>query len=178
MAPSFNVVVNFDAFLPLFGEKAMQIPVAVISDADPPEPDEFPAAKDALNLSAAATAISKYEDSFVKCFFAQKTLEYDLALDATRRTLMASALKEIHPGIGSDLEVMVAAADGDQEKAKVLFNGMFDRPKGTANVKKGRFAQALANGISKSKDDVELPAYLKAALGFATNSVAKGPTGV
>ena len=73
---------------------------------------------------------------------------------------MTSALKEIHPEIGADLEVSVDAADSDQEKAKVLFCGMFDRPKGTANVKKGRFAQALAHRISKSKDDVGPPAYL------------------
>lgn len=169
---------NFDAFLPMFGEKAMQIPVAVITDADPPEPNQFPAAKDALRLSTAATAISKFEDKFVKCFFAQKTLEYDLAFDATRRTLMTSALKAIHPEIGAALEVSVDAADGDQTKAKVLFSGMFDRPAGTANVKKGRFAQALAHSISKSKDDVELPAYLKAALDFATDVIAKRPAGV
>lgn len=166
---------NFDAFLPLFGEKAMQIPVAVITDADPPEPDQFPTAKDALRLSDAATAISKFKDNYVRCFFAQKTLEYDLAFDATRRTLMTSALKEIHPEIGADLEVRVAAVGSDQEKARVLFSGMFDRPKGTANVKKGRFAQALAHGIAKSKDDVELPAYLKAALDFTTDAVAKEP---
>lgn len=168
---------NFDAFLPLFGEKAMQIPVAVITDADPPVPDQFPAAKDALKLSAAATAIAKYEDNYVKCFFAQKTLEYDLALDATRRTLMISALKEIHPIIGADLEEKVDAEGSDQEKAKTLFSGMFDRPESTSNVKKGQYAQALAHGISKSEGDVELPVYLKAALDFATDAVAKGPEG-
>lgn len=74
----------------------MQIPVAVVTDADPAAPDQFPAAEDALKLSAAATAISKAEDAYVKCFFAQKTLEYDLALDATRRGLMVEALTEIH----------------------------------------------------------------------------------
>lgn len=169
---------NFDAFLPLFGEKAMQIPVAVISDADPQEPDHFPSAADALKLSAAATAISKFEDNYVRCFFAQKTLEYDLAFDATRRTLMTSALKEIHPDIGAALEIEVDAAAGDEEKARVLFIGMFDRPKGKTNVKKGRFGQALAHGISKSKDDVELPAYLKAALDYATDAAAKGAAGV
>ena len=52
---------NFDAFLPLFGDKAMQIPVAVVSDADPAAPDQFPGVNDALKLSAPATAISKFE---------------------------------------------------------------------------------------------------------------------
>lgn len=169
---------NFDAFLPLFGEKAMQIPVAVITDADPPEPEQFPTATGALKLSTAAAAISKFEDNYVKCFFAQKTLEYDLAFSAIRRNLMVSALKEIHPEIGADLAVKVDAAGSDQEKAMVLFMGMFDRPKGTANVKKGRFAQTLAHSISKSKADVELPVYLKAALDFATDAAGTGAASV
>lgn len=169
---------NFDAFLPLFGESAMQIPVAVITDADPPEPGQYPAAGDKLSLSAAATAISKSEDNFVRCFFAQKTLEYDLALDATRRSLMIAAMTEIHPEIGADLGVAVDAAPSDQEKAKVLFTGMFERPQGKANVKKGRFAQALAYGITKSHDAVELPGYLKAALDFVTDVATKESGGV
>lgn len=169
---------NFDAFLPLFGEKAMQIPVAAITDADPPKPEAYPAAKDALSLSDAAKAISKSADNFVRCFFAQKTLEYDLALDPTRRSLMVAALTEIHPIIGADLNAKVEATTGDHEKAKVLFTGMFERPPGTANVKKGRFAQALAYEISESKDAVELPAYLKSALDFVTDISAIGPTSV
>lgn len=168
---------NFDAFLPLFGKGAMQIPVAVITDADPPAPGNYPTAEDALLLSPAAAAISKLANDYVKCFFAQKTLEYDLALDATRRTLMVAALTEIHPGIGTDLKVNIDAAASDQEKAKVLFCGMFERPAGKTNTKKGRFAQALAYRISFEKDAVELPAYLKAALDFATNSAVKGPIG-
>ncbi len=169
---------NFDAFLPLFGDKAMQIPVAVVSDADPAAPDQFPGVNDALKLSAAATAISKFEDEYVKCFFAQKTLEYDLAFDATRRGLMVEALTEIHPIIGSDLKEIVDAAATDKEKAKLLFTGMFERPEGKTNVKKGQFAQALAQGISQSKAALELPGYLKSALDSVTGDVAKGPVGV
>ncbi|KVM07647.1 ATP-dependent endonuclease [Burkholderia ubonensis] len=166
---------NFDAFLPLFGEKAMQIPVAVVTDADPPAPEHYPAAKDALSLSAAATVISASQDNYVKCFFAQKTLEYDLAFDAGRRTLMIDALTEMHPEIGADLKVDVNAAVSDHEKARVLFAGMFDRPTGKANVMKGRFAQTLAYRISQSNDTIELPAYLRSALDFVTDAAAKGP---
>lgn len=156
----------------------MKIPVAVISDADPPRPEQYPAANDALSLSAAATAISKSQDNYVKCFFAQKTLEYDLAFDATRRALMVAALIEIHPQIGADLKASVDAAGSDQEKAKVLFSGMFERPPEKTNVKKGCFAQILAHGISQSKDAVELPAYLKAALDFVTEAIEKEQSGV
>ncbi|WP_329762805.1 ATP-dependent nuclease [Stenotrophomonas geniculata] len=164
---------NFDAFLPLFGDKAMQIPVAVVTDADPAAPDQFPAAQDALKLSAAATAISKTEDEYVKCFFAQKTLEYDLALDAARRSLMVEALTEIHPTIGRDLKIVVDGGTTDQEKAKLLFVGMFGGPEGKAKVKKGQFAQTLAQGISESKATIELPAYLKSALDSVTRVVTR-----
>ena len=166
---------NFDAFLPLFGKSAIQIPIAVITDADPPEPYKYPAANDALALSAAANAIAEAQDDYVKCFFAKKTLEYDLALDGARRDLMIAALVEIHPEIGADLKVEVDAVAADQEKAKVLFAGMFERPAGKTKVKKGRFAQVLAHEISLSKDEVGLPAYLKAALDFVTDAEAKGP---
>lgn len=169
---------NFDAFLPLFGEKAIRIPVAVITDADPSAPDEFPAADDALKLSNAATVISEAQDDFVRCFFAQKTLEYDLALEATRRTLMVSALKDMHPEIGAALELATAAAGDDREMARILFVGMFDRPKGTSNVKKGRFAQTLARGIADSKEAIALPPYLKDALDFATDAAKREPDDV
>jgi len=167
---------NFDAFLPLFGDKAIQIPVAVISDADPAAPDQFPAASDTLKLSAAATTISKADDSYVKCFFAQKTLEYDLALDATRRGLMLEALTEIHQQIGPELKAVVDQAATDQEKAKLLFTGMFERPESKTNVKKGQFAQALAQTIAESQIEIELPAYLKSALDFVISAEAKEPT--
>lgn len=164
---------NFDAFLPLFGEKAIQIPVSVITDADPSEPDQYPAASAPLKLSTAAQAISKFEDKYVKCHFAQKTLEYDLALEAARRSLMMNALIDIHPTIGADLKVVVDAAITDQEKAKLLFTGMFERPETKTNVKKGRFAQTLAQGISASKVQLELPSYLKSALNCVASVDAK-----
>ena len=63
-------------------------------------------------------------------------------------------------------------------KAKLLFTGMFERPESKTNVKKGQFAQALAQGISESKAAVELPGYLKSALDSVTGTIAKGPVGV
>ena len=62
--------------------------------------------------------------------------------------------------------------------AKRLFTGMFERTEGKANVKKGQFAQALAQGISESHAAIELPTYLKSALDTVTGAVAKGPVGV
>ena len=166
---------NFDAFLPLFGADAMQIPVAVISDADPPAAD-FPAIAAKLLLSDNAKLLQGEEDDFVKCFFAKKTLEYDLGLDATCRTHMVAALKEMHPDIGKELEAEVDAAVGDYEKAKSLFRGMFQRGEGKTKVRKGRFSQLLAYELAESKKAVAVPLYLSDALQFVTTRVNSGAT--
>lgn len=156
---------NFDAFLPLFGKGAMQIPVAVITDADPPKA-HFPDEAAALVLSDNAQKLKDLEDEFVTCYFAQKTLEYDLAFDASCRDLMVGALKEMHPMIGAALEADVGNVAMAQEKAKLLYCGMFQRPGELENVQKGWYSQVLAYGIATSKMPVALPPYLEAALKF------------
>lgn len=160
---------NFDAFLPLFGNDGIQIPVAVISDADPPA-DSFPEEGSSLVLSANATALQKCEDDFVKCFFAHKTLEYDLAFDAGRRELMIDALKDMHPMIGAALATEVDKTTGDGGKAKQLYCGMFQRGEGKENVQKGRYSQVLAYGIASSTIPVAVPLYLENALKFVTGA--------
>lgn len=146
---------NFDSFLPLFGEKALKIPVALITDADPvdeaidgSEPQAlYPAAGDVIKVSDNTAKMKEKEDSLVKVFHGLKTLEYDLALHDDNRTAMLTALKEIHPKIGEALEVAVEAAIGDAQKARVLFSGMFERKQN--NVQKGRFGQSLAQVLEE-----------------------------
>ena len=167
---------NFDAFLPLFGKGAMQIHVAVITDADPPAA-VFPDAAAALLLSANAKLLQAGEDEFVKCFFSTKTLEYDLGFDAACRGHMLTSLKEMHPDIGAELETAVGAAVGDAAKAKELYCGMFQRGDGKTKVKKGEFSQLLAYEIASSKVAVEVPSYLTEALKFVSEpeKVAAAP---
>jgi putative ATP-dependent endonuclease of OLD family len=150
---------NFDAFTPLFGKDALNVRVAIISDADPLAPAEFPKLGDALSFSTGAQSIKKLENEFVKAFFAQKTLEYDLALQPKNQTVMLEALKEMHPVIASDLRTAVDGALAD-DKPKVLFNGMFDRGKTKESVKKGAYAQTLAQMIANAKLDFSVPPYI------------------
>jgi putative ATP-dependent endonuclease of the OLD family len=159
---------NFDCFMPLFGEKAITVPVAVITDADPTTKIEgktvglYPGPGDTVDVSATAKSMLKLEDSLVKVFLGRKTFEYDLALIEKNRATMLAALKEIHPKIGEELEAEVAAVSGDQAKAEALFRGMFERK--SANVSKGRFAQALASQVQDNKLEIEAPAYILAAI--------------
>lgn len=160
---------NFDSFLPLFGEKALKIPVAVITDADPvdePAGDEepqavYPAPGDAVKVSDNTAKMKEREDVFVKIFHGLKTLEYDLALHADNRTAMLTALKELHPKIGQTVTAAVDAAEGDAAKARALFSGMFERPQN--NVQKGRFGQAFAQVLADGAACV-VPDYIREAI--------------
>jgi putative ATP-dependent endonuclease of OLD family len=178
---------NFDSFLPLFGDTALKIPVAVLTDADPVPPevepqagagagaseeeDEeedddsepmYPAPGDAITVSANTVKMKTCEDAHVKVFHGLKTFEYDLALEATNRTAMLDALAELHPRIARSLTVAVDAQVGDAAKARVLFRGMFERPK--KNVQKGSFAQSLAQVISDNEIAFTVPMYIQDAI--------------
>lgn len=164
---------NFDSFLPLFGEHALKIPVSLITDADPMEipagggkaQPVYPPLGHAITPSDNATKLKKCEDTYVKVFHGIKTFEYDLALHADNRTAMLVALKELHPIIGNNLEAEVDAAVGDDAKAKALFRGMFEREHG--NVKKGQFGQALAQVLSDPTTACVVPEYISNAIAHA-----------
>jgi putative ATP-dependent endonuclease of OLD family len=163
---------NFDSFLPLFGEKALKIPISVITDADPmdapsdgSEPKAlYPAAGDSVKVSDNTAKMKESEDALVKIFHGVKTLEYDLALHQDNRSAMLKALKELHPKIGEAVETSVNAASGDADKARLLFSGMFERTQN--NVHKGRFGQALAQILADGAT-CTVPEYLRQAIEHA-----------
>lgn len=160
---------NFDSFLPLFGEKALKIPVAVLTDADPVnEPADgvepqalYPALGDVIKVSDNTAKMKGREDIFVKVFHGLKTLEYDLALHSDNRTAMLKALSELHPKIADTVEAAVNAAVGDAAKARALFSGMFERKQN--NIQKGRFGQALAQVLSEGAA-CNVPDYIRDAI--------------
>lgn len=164
---------NFDSFLPLFGESALKIPVALITDADPAQEQDgngipqalYPALGDVVAVSANTAKMKEREDAFVKVFHGLKTLEYDFALHADNRTAMLAALKELHPKIGEAVQAEVEAADGDAAKAKALFTGMFERPQG--NIQKGKFGQALAQILADPETPYVVPEYIGGAMAHA-----------
>ena len=162
---------NFDSFLPLFGEQALKIPVALITDADPVQENNgvpqalYPALGDAVVVSANTAKMKDREDAFVKVFHGLKTLEYDLALHSENRAAMLAALKELHPRISDALGAAVEAADGDAAKAKALFTGMFERSQN--NVQKGRFGQSLAQMLADPDIPCVVPDYIRDALAHA-----------
>ena len=91
--------------MPLFGRKAIQVPTAILTDADPqkiPGPDgkpvaHYPALGETVVVSANTAAMKAIEDDLVKVFYGVKTFEYDLALHEENRLAMLAALKENSP---------------------------------------------------------------------------------
>lgn len=176
---------NFDSFLPLFGENALKIPFALITDADPQaQADEgeeaedeeeeenedeegkkakavYPALGDEVVVSSNTTKMKALEDRYVKVFHGVKTLEYDLALHEVNREAMLTALADPHPKIAKALRKVVDAEQDNTSKARALFCGMFERSQN--NVQKGRFGQALAQVISEGAA-CEVPAYILSAI--------------
>lgn len=193
---------NFDSFLPLFGDNALKIPVAVLTDADPVAPkastacaaavpaalaaaddsedeeDEdavqvYPAPGDTIIVSANTAKMKTREDDHVKVFHGLKTFEYDLALEPENRAAMLKALGELRPRIAKSLTTTVAAEVGDAARAKALFRGMFERKQ--SNVQKGSFAQSLAQVISDKTVPFKVPAYIQAAIKHVCKVAAPAP---
>lgn len=165
---------NFDSFLPLFGENSLPVPVAAITDSDPFEEivvegkkknvPVYPNLGDNTNTSANTKSMVEREDKLVKVFYGVKTLEYDLALHEDNRIVMLSALAELHPQIAADLKVEVDKAASNKDKAKTLFCGMFERGKGKANVQKGHYGQVLAQSIVEHDGNFVVPDYIISAV--------------
>lgn len=162
---------NFDSFMPLFGEKAIKVPASVITDADPQIEiaakwvAHYPGAAEVIAVSDNTASMQARQDSLVKVFHGQKTFEYDLALDLGNRAAMLTALADIHPQIAVALKLEIDKGTDDREKAETLFRGMFERA--SNNVQKGKFAQALAATIADKKVAFTTPGYILAAIKHA-----------
>jgi putative ATP-dependent endonuclease of OLD family len=162
---------NFDCFLPLFGEKALPVKVAAITDGDPQNPKDkkeriYPDLGDEIVVSKNTAKMQKSENSFVKVFHGPKTLEYDLALHEENRVVMLAALADIHSGIASKLSEKIDKATSNTEKARTLFSGMFERGKTETNVQKGRYGQVLAQAIYESGGAFVVPEHIKLAIEY------------
>lgn len=155
---------NFDCFQPLFGERAIPVRLATITDRDPITL-QFPDLGQSPMPSGTAAGLLAVNDVFRKTFMGVKTLEYDLALQgAENRLLMLEALADLHPGIARELYPGVSGIFDNTAAATYLFQGMFDRPAGRKGVSKGAFAQALADKINAAPQRFTVPTYIRDAL--------------
>ncbi len=125
--------INFNAFVPLFGENKLAMPVAILTDGD--------AKTVGGEISATAASLKSREAdlSNLKVEMSEITFEHDLARSEAILPHMLAAFKELHPQIGASLENDLAAIQSADEKATEFLRVFLEK-----KVSKGRFAQELA----------------------------------
>jgi putative ATP-dependent endonuclease of the OLD family len=153
---------NFEIFLPFIRSDQLGVPVAILSDGDPP-PNEYPGLIGETNQSRYARRLLGLvaDDRLVNVFVARKTFEYDLCLHPENQNACLAAMARLHPQL-------TATFRAEQEEAvEVAFAEAFyryffqDRPK----MSKPQFANELAVEIAQNPDQqFAVPQYVRDAL--------------
>lgn len=146
--------INFNAFLPLFGDDRLRTPVVILTDGD--------ASRVGDNPSAIAAGLKAKEAELPNLWveMSEITFEHELARSDAMLPHMMSAFKTLHPAKGASLETDLAVLTSADEKAAEFLKVFLD-----TKVSKGRFAQELA-GVLEEKDlpSEAVPAYIRNAL--------------
>ena len=187
---------NFDSFLPLFGDKALRIPVAVLTDADPVVPKVDPLAV-AVSLATDAAIICEpeevEEDEEPEPVYPAPGDTITVSANTAKMKACEGAHVKVFYGLKTfeyDLALesvnraamLKALAELHPRIAKSLTTKVSievgDAAQAKAlfrgmferpqnNVQKGSFAQSLAQVISDDKVAFKVPAYIQAAIEHA-----------
>lgn len=148
--------INFNAFLPLFGEGKLGLPVVILTDGDDAERTGSPSAT-ATGLKAREADIAN-----LRVEFGEITFEHELARAPALLPYMLNAYEALHPINGQELKATIKELETVDEKADA-FLSEFLRNK----TSKGAYAQELAeliDGVELEADSV--PEYIRNALDY------------
>lgn len=184
---------NFDSFLPLFGEKALRIPVAVLTDADPVPPKSDPASADPTAASPTVAEQADEDDEDEEEVAPVYPAPGDTVIISANTTKMKtcedSHVKVFH-GLKTFEYDLALESDNRAAMLKALkelrpriaksLKATVDAEVGDAakakalfcgmferkqnNVQKGSFAQSLAQLISDDTVAFQVPAYIQEAI--------------
>jgi len=146
--------INFNAFIPLFGENRLGVPVAILTDGDANEVGG--------ERSSTASALKALEANVpnLKVEMSEITFEHELARSSAFLPHMISAFKELHPRKGATLETALDALESADDKANEFLRVFL----GT-KVSKGRFAQELAGILEEYEIKADaVPKYIRDVL--------------
>jgi len=145
---------NFNAFLPLFDNNGLRVPVSILTDGD--------ADQVCGPISNTALGLKDQEDKVPNlCVeMSEITFEHELARSEAILPHMVSAFKNLHPVKGAELESKLAGLRSSDEKANEFLKIFRD-----TRVLKGQFAQELAGILDMNKLPPEaVPKYIRRAL--------------
>lgn len=159
---------NFNAFLPLFEEGQLELPVAILTDGD--------ADKIGGDLSASLQKLLKISEQLpsLKVFHSNITFEHELARWSVMRSLMLDAFEKLHKRKAGQLKENIATLKTGDEKADAFYEAFID-----AQTSKGAFAQELATLLEEYNGDkvIRIPKYIQNALEFLDVITPGGPNG-
>ena len=165
----------FEPFAKLFQDGGLDIPCALITDADPgveededlsrDEKDQIAYPDQILRISRMAEHLQNLESGQLRVFLACKTFEYDLALASDSNAfVMAKVYKDMaHPTIGGRIEETLARCETSRERAKAFYQPSLEK----YSREKGRFAQRLAAHLDTDRSSFAIPEYVQRAISHA-----------
>lgn len=173
--------VNFEVFAKLFGDLGLAMPVAIVTDSDPPVKrqsegtwqSDLPERNGGgyRQSDRAARLLELYQDHpAVKAFASDVTLEFDLAFAGPQNAaLMTECWVSCFRGTPQTLNAAVLATAGDDagQRALAVWRGIC-RAQHTGS--KAEFAHVLADRLlsDESQTDIvaqfEVPPYLRGAI--------------
>lgn len=179
--------VAFETFKKLLNPSVLGIPVAIVTDADPPiirggatwEQDNPQAEGTAFQLSDRTNKLIKDFESHttVKVFQSKLTLEYDLAEAGDENAMLMAEVWEScfvkTPGTFNKARVS-AAGSSKGEKAIATWRGIC---RAEHSGSKAEFAHRLSENLSSRKDDgfysskFDVPEYLTQAITYVSHCV-------
>lgn len=171
----------FEPFAKLFQEGGLDIPCALITDADPAieenedlseeEKDQILYPAQVERLSPSAAQLQNLESGQLQVFLACKTLEYDLALAADSNVItMTNVYKDMgHPVISAGIEEALTHCATVRQKAKAFYLPSLEKyPR-----EKGRFAQRLSAYLDADLISFAVPEYIEKAIRHATGEAVE-----
>jgi putative ATP-dependent endonuclease of the OLD family len=155
--------INFNAFIPLFGNGRLGLSVAILTDGDDADRTGSP--------SAVATGLKAYEATIpnLRVEFGEITFEYELARSAQLLPIMIQAFRSLRPALGATLDGRIAGLNTDDTKADAFLDEFL-----RSKTSKGEFAQELAGFLENSFSEPNagglsidaVPSYIRGALEF------------
>jgi putative ATP-dependent endonuclease of OLD family len=165
----------FEPFAKLFQEGGLDIPCALITDADPRVEEKENLSEDEKNqieypeqlarISTVATRLQSLKSGQLQVFLACKTFEYDLALASDNNALvMTRVYKDMgHPEIGERIGESLIQCATLRRKARAFYQPSLEKyPR-----EKARFAQRLAAYLDKNETSFVVPEYIQKAVSHA-----------
>jgi putative ATP-dependent endonuclease of OLD family len=146
--------INFNAFIPLFGENRLGIPVAILTDGD--------AENVGGEKSSTAVGLKAQEDNVpnLKVEMSEITFEHELARSDAFLPHMISAFKALHPRKGVDLETALDVLESADDKANEFLRVFLE-----TKASKGCFAQELAGILEQHEIKADaVPEYIRKVL--------------